>query len=194
MASVVAQGTTDKPQRILIVGGSGEGKSSLINVLCDKKTAETHSGAIGCTFQCADHIVQYRNSTYCLTDTVGFNEPEVGGKVSHKDAIKNLVNFAKKHEEGFHLIVFVMKRGRITKSFKETYDFFYQILFSQEVPCILYLSGSEHDDNMDEWYKHNKSTLRTILQISSSSLWNDVISSESKTGGILGPKAIGNTK
>lgn len=157
MAQVGSHGTTFKPQRILIVGGSGEGKSSLINLLCDERKAETHSGAIGCTFQCADHIVQYKNSAYLLTDTVGFNEPDAGGKVSHRDAIKCLVNFAKTHEDGFNLIVFVMRRGRITKSFKETYEFFYQVLFSQEVPCVLYLSGSEYDDNMDEWFKHNKS-------------------------------------
>jgi GTPase Era involved in 16S rRNA processing len=145
-----------KIPRILIVGGSGEGKSSLVNLLSNENKTVVSSGARGCTLKCEDFAVRYFDSNYLLTDTVGFNEPKDGGAVPHKDAIKCLIKFASEHAEGFNLIVFVMKKGRITQSFQSTYDFFYEVLFSEEIPCILYISGSEHDDDMDEWYKHNK--------------------------------------
>lgn len=147
--------TLMKIPRILVVGGSGEGKSSLINLLAKGIVADVNSGARGCTLKCADFGVNYLDSKYLLTDTVGFNEPE-DGAVSHNDAIKCLVNFAKEHSKGFNLIVFVMRKGRITQSFQSTYEFFHKVLFNEEIPCILYLSGSEHDDDMNEWYKHNK--------------------------------------
>lgn len=145
-----------KIPRILIAGGSGEGKSSLVNLLSNENKATVSSGARGCTCECQDFRIRYLDSDYLLTDTVGFNEPDVGGAIPHKEAIKCLIKFAKDHSEGFNLIVFVMKKGRITQSFRSTYDFFYEVLFSEGIPCILYISGGEADDDMDKWYINNK--------------------------------------
>jgi predicted GTPase len=147
---------TPKSQRILIVGGSGEGKSSLINLLAAENLAVVSSGARGCTLKCEEFSIRHGDLDYFVFDTIGFNEPTDGGKVSHKDAIKSLVHFAKDHKDGFNLIVFVMRKNRITKTFKDTYEFFYEVLLNKEVPCILYVSGSEHDDDMSGWYKYNK--------------------------------------
>lgn len=138
-----------------MVGASGSGKSSLINLLCGEVKATVGTGVRGCTFKCDDFLIQKENILYFLTDTAGFDEPN-DGTVSHENAIKSLIKFAKEHRDGFNLIVFVMKQDRIKKSFVDTYNFFYQVLFSEEVPCIFYISHTEVQEDIDTWLNTEK--------------------------------------
>ena len=90
-----------------------------------------------------------------FSDTVGLNEGE-RGTVPHQKAVRKIIDFARNHEKGFNLIVLVTRKGRISSNFEKNHLIFYKTLYSEEIPCILYVSGCEHDEPMDQWYTTNE--------------------------------------
>ncbi|CAF1479675.1 unnamed protein product, partial [Adineta steineri] len=143
---------------VMIIGSTGEGKSSLINLLVGKEKAPTGDGPCGVTFDCSDYETTYLDIKYIFSDTIGLNECDTG-TVPHKDAIRKLVSFARSHSQGFNLLIFVMKKGRFTDGFQNNHLIFYETLFNTKVPCILYVSQCEHDTPIDAWYTANSNHL-----------------------------------
>jgi GTP-binding protein EngB required for normal cell division len=146
--------------RILVIGQTGAGKSSLVNLLAGKKVAKVSDGAKGCTFQFETYQVDYNGEIFELIDTVGLNEGSAG-TVKPKEAMKMLIKFIKGNKRGFSCILFVMPKGRITDSFEKNHMLFYQTLLHGETPSILFLGHCESDDPMDTWIKNeeNKAAL-----------------------------------
>jgi len=146
--------------RILVIGQTGAGKSSLVNLLAGKKVAKVSDGAKGCTFQFETYQVDCNGEIFELIDTVGLNEGSAG-TVKPKEAMKMLIKFIKGNKRGFSCILFVMPKGRITDSFEKNHMLFYQTLLHGETPSILFLGHCESDDPMDTWIKNeeNKAAL-----------------------------------
>ena len=145
-------------KRIMIVGPSGVGKSSLLNLLADKELTTVGDSAEGVTLQCKEFCIPHKGVTYRIADTVGLTERDKG-KVCHTEALKRLIRFIKKHETGFNLIVFVMKKGRIDRSFEQTYSLFYEAVFKKEIPIVLYVSECEQENQMDRWQIDNATSI-----------------------------------
>ena len=137
-------------RRVLVVGSTGVGKSSLINLLLGTNEIEVSDGAVGCTFECKDHQITHKDTSYVVSDTVGLNEHDKG-KVPHYDAVKKLMIFMQTHMTGFNLLIFVMRKGRITDEFQKNYQLFYELIFTERVSCILYVSQCEECSPMNEW-------------------------------------------
>jgi len=65
---------TEVSGNIVLVGETGAGKSSIINMIAGTKFAQTSSGATGCTFQSNSYILPMHDRNYRFFDTVGLDE------------------------------------------------------------------------------------------------------------------------
>jgi GTP-binding protein EngB required for normal cell division len=149
-------------KRILVVGQTGVGKSSVINLLIGSNEAKISDSGVGCTFNYQVYESTDEYDTFHLIDTVGLNEAS-DGKVSAKRAMKMLTLFLKNNQEGINCLLFIMQKGRITDSFEKNYKLFSEDLLLGKVPTILCITHCENDEPMDKWL-HNASNRNAILQ------------------------------
>ena len=147
-------------KRIMVVGASGVGKSSLVNLLIGARKADVSDSANACTFSCYDYSTTYNGMSYIISDTVGLCGANTG-TIPHKQALKELVTFTRKHQIGFNAFIFVMRKGRIMLSLEQTYMLFFTTMFEGNVPAIIYIAGCEQDEPMDKWGKENAKAFST---------------------------------
>ena len=138
--------------RILVIGQTGAGKSSLINLLAGKKMAAVCDSAKGCTFKFEMYQVEYDGGFFELIDTVGLNEGS-NGTVTQKDAMKMLIKFIKGNRRGFNCVLFVMPKGRLTDSFEKNHMLFYRTLLDGNTPALLFVGHCEADEPTDKWFQ-----------------------------------------
>lgn len=151
--------------RVLVIGSTGSGKSTLINALVGYDAMGTSSDAMGCTCWYSTVRARHDDVTYEFIDTVGINEPEEGGTVSRSDALRMFFKFVKDNADGFNLIVFCTREGRMTEESKQTYDIMVKKLYAgsesrQTPPPVLIFVGGMFLDYEDPqaWCEKNRDT------------------------------------
>ncbi|CAF1077553.1 unnamed protein product [Didymodactylos carnosus] len=145
---------TGNINRVLVIGQTGVGKSSLINLMAGEHVAPMSDSAVGCTFDFNVYQVEYNEEMYELIDTIGLNEGSKG-TVTHKDALKKLVRFIKQNKRGFNCVIFVMAKGRVFDSFEKNYYLFYKSLLKEDIPALLYVGHCENDVPMSAWLNNS---------------------------------------
>lgn len=140
---------------IILFGESGSGKSSIINMIAERTVATISSGARGCTFQSARHLIHIEGFPYHIYDTAGLDEGDTG-TVPKNDAIVQLFRLLKSLETGVNLLVFCMKGPRIKEAGHKNWRLFYEIICRRQVPIVIAITGLELESNMDDWWLRNK--------------------------------------
>ncbi|CAF1454698.1 unnamed protein product [Rotaria sordida] len=155
---------------VVIFGESGVGKSSIINMLFNKDIADTSDAAIGCTFETKLYKGSRDGYSFNIYDTAGLNESD-RGRVKPDQAVGNLMKLVRHLEEGIHLLIMCMKKGRVNSAIANNYQLFYDGIFGKNVPIILVVTHCELDDPIDSWKTKNKSLLKSNFKMD----FNDII-------------------
>lgn len=145
---------------VVLFGETGAGKSSLVNLILDDAVAKTSSGASGCTLDARPYSATIQGQDFCIYDTVGLNEPQ---SLQDPDCLIGAINKAYRlirwlsDTGGINLLVFCIRRGRITDSMQHNYKLFHEFLCQQKVPIALVVTHLEHEENMEDWWLYNES-------------------------------------
>lgn len=146
---------------VLVVGETGVGKSSVVNLIAGAPLAAVHSGAGGCTMEATSYdVVLPDNQGFShhvrLFDTVGLNEPQFG-RNDYLTAIEkaNTLICQLKRTGGIRLLLFCIRGGRITAVMQNNYRLFCDILCQNEVPVAFVITGLENEASMEGWWEKN---------------------------------------
>jgi len=139
--------------RVLVVGCTGQGKSSICRLLTGDKTIPVSSKAVGCTFLAQPYTTA---SNITLVDTAGLNEGKRGTKPKAA-AMKDLVSLVQSIEGGLSLILHVRKcKDKISEVDDLNYQLFYDIMCARQIPMVICLTHAEQFNPMDKWWNENK--------------------------------------
>ncbi|KIK75082.1 hypothetical protein PAXRUDRAFT_835806, partial [Paxillus rubicundulus Ve08.2h10] len=159
---------------ILVVGETGVGKSSLINLVIGTTKAKAANNVCGVTLGTTCYEWEKSDTEmFCLWDTPGLGEGSAGS-VSPKhaqEALRSLLTEQYK-ANGIHLLVFCMRGiSRVTKGVKQTYDTVVGIRdkISPGVPIVAVVTELEKRStvpdvisSMEEWWQNNPDGLSDL--------------------------------
>jgi len=140
---------------IVLVGETGAGKSSIINMIAGVDIAETSNGAASCTFDHHDYTLPVHDQYFKIFDTMGLNEGD-RGTVGHTAAIAKLYQFITHLDGQINLLVFCMRGPRIKDATHQNWKLFHEIMCEKKVPTVLVVTGLENEDSLDSWWWNNK--------------------------------------
>ena len=131
--------------RVVVIGETGSGKSTTINALAGKQVVETSDSARGCTDHHTTVTIQDSHGiSYEFVDTIGLNEVTTG-TVDPQRALANFLAFLRDNQQGFNLILFCVRRDRLTQQAQATYNVMVKKLYSQAAteppPVLIFVSG-----------------------------------------------------
>ncbi|KAF8444871.1 hypothetical protein L210DRAFT_3394869 [Boletus edulis BED1] len=146
---------------VLVVGETGVGKSSVINLIAGEQVAPVHSGAGACTMEATSYDIvlpddQGLSHHIRLFDTVGLNEPQFK-KNDYLTAIEkaNTLICQLQRTGGIRLLLFCIRGGRITSVMQNNYRLFCDILCQKQVPVAFVVTGLENEVSMEGWWERN---------------------------------------
>ena len=127
-------------------------------MLAGNSIAKVSGGANGCTPSNERYTIPNGDDNYMFWDTAGLNEAE-DGTVSSQAAVRNLLNLVNDH--GVNLLIYCI-RERFPSIVRVNYDLFWGIICRKEVPIVLVVTGLEGKDDMDEWWRENRKTIKKM--------------------------------
>ena len=123
---------------------------------CEAKVSSTAKGE---TFQHDRYDKYIGGHRISVFDTVGLGEGKKG-TVSAAKAIEALYRLMRGLDDGVSLLVYVVRGPRLSDSIRKNYELFYEIFCEKKVPIVLVITGLEHEEDMDGWWKRNEATYK----------------------------------
>ncbi|KIJ19196.1 hypothetical protein PAXINDRAFT_69879 [Paxillus involutus ATCC 200175] len=141
---------------IMLIGETGVGKSSLVNLLAGWQIAEVSPDTTGCTLDATEYQFQLGPSIIRLWDTVGLEGPETSTN-GYVGAIVKVIELIHRLNAtgGISLFLFCMRGGRVTATAQSNYRLFYEVLGKKEVPVALAITCLEREVEMEDWWSRN---------------------------------------
>ncbi|KAG1779514.1 P-loop containing nucleoside triphosphate hydrolase protein [Suillus placidus] len=149
---------------IVIFGGSGTGKSSLVNLMAGAEIAAVSCAMDNCTVRWEEYSIKFGGESYKVFDTVGLEEPQLGIP-QYLDAIENAYSLIQHldRQGGVDLLLFCMRAGRLTDTLQSNYRLFYEFLCNKKVPIVVVITHLENENGeMDTWWKENEQVFRQL--------------------------------
>ncbi|KAF8963353.1 P-loop containing nucleoside triphosphate hydrolase protein [Flammula alnicola] len=140
---------------VVIFSETGVGKSSIINMMLGSDEAKISPDATGCTFDSTLYDAKIRGRSYNLYDTIGLGEGSTGTAEGSK-AIGNLYSLLSllSTNGGVHLLIFVVRCGRLTENIQKNYELFYKGFCETKVPIVVVVTGCEGESKGMHQEKH----------------------------------------
>jgi len=141
---------------IILFGETGVGKSSVINLIAGRTVADTSPNVRGCTMSSQQYAFTVGGRRFCIWDTVGLEEPEMGVN-GYLAAIENALELIQQLSQrgGVSLLLFCIRGNRITSTTQSNYRLFYEVLCNSDVPISLVITNVERESNMEDWWARN---------------------------------------
>lgn len=147
---------------ILIVGGPGVGKSGVANLLLDYNKFGKQKLFHRFIFNNEAAIVHRSGINYKITDVTSV---ESFLRLDHKELKTMIAQFVEDNKEGINLVIFVIKKGRITDLDQLNWDIFINEIIRNKVPVIIVTTGVEHEIDLNSWYQEIKAHLRNNFKM-----------------------------
>ncbi|KAI6103296.1 P-loop containing nucleoside triphosphate hydrolase protein [Pisolithus thermaeus] len=149
-----------KKINIILLGQTGVGKSSLVNLIAGQRIADVSPDADVCTKSPTEYRFEAGVHDFRIWDTTGLEEPE-GGVNGYTTAISKTLQLIRRLAAagGVNLLLLCMKGPKVTRATQGNYRLFYEILCEEYVPVGLVITHLEREDDMEEWWGKNKKTL-----------------------------------
>ncbi|KAG1889655.1 P-loop containing nucleoside triphosphate hydrolase protein [Suillus fuscotomentosus] len=147
-------------RNVVIIGHSGVGKSSLINMLCPSADAPVSNDVFGCTTTERAYLCDLGRQQSCMVhDTIGLEEGSWGFLWAPK-AERRLKSYLKKSKP--HLVVYCMPgvRRYLKKSYGRSFNKFKSM--AGKVPIVVVVNHLEDSRHSEDWWSANLDVLRKI--------------------------------
>lgn len=149
-------------RNVIIIGHSGVGKSSLINMLCPGASADTSNDTVGCTKEEIEYRCDLGAHQSCqLHDTIGLEEGFWGFLWAPK-AEKQLKKYLNKINPD--LLVYCMPgmRNNLKKSHGRNFNKFKSVVGKKKVPVVVVVTCLEASEHPENWWSENREILRKL--------------------------------
>ncbi|KIK77427.1 hypothetical protein PAXRUDRAFT_102218, partial [Paxillus rubicundulus Ve08.2h10] len=147
-------------KHVVIFGETGVGKSSLVNLVAGKVVSATSSGAVGCTLEYKQHVLDLGDPSqrFAIWDTAGLDEgthgtvPAETAETYLKQLLRDLGRTG-----GIDLLVYCVRGTRVRSALLWNYDLFYSAICRKKVPIAIVVTGLENQaGSMESWWLQNQ--------------------------------------
>lgn len=134
----------DKKVNILLMGVTGSGKSSVVNLLANKEVTETGSGGLSVTTTMERHSIKCDDLTMEITDT----GTDFSDFITHTQTVN----------PSYNLVLYVLSQGPASGGWRAQMDFIKQTL-GKDIPILAVINNCENQNPMNTWGEQNRKFL-----------------------------------
>ncbi|KAF9222611.1 P-loop containing nucleoside triphosphate hydrolase protein [Gyrodon lividus] len=146
---------------VVLLGETGVGKSSVINLIAGATIAKVSPDSMTCTKTTARYTIEEKGRTFHLHDTPGLVDPSTGAE-DYVDPIAKAQKLILSLNNGIgpDLLLFCVSKKGSMKALQRSYRLFCKIICRGKVPFALVITELGKEENADDWWKNHAATVQ----------------------------------